>query len=84
MLFLKDLHLFQFFLVFGIFTRINDFFGAIFWVLQAPPPQRSSPERNSEVDNVAVDSKPTVTDTETVSGLPSATCFTFLVGVQLL
>lgn len=36
--------------------------------LQAPPPSRSSPERDSEIDFVAVDPKSMVTNGETVSG----------------
>lgn len=40
------------------------------WVLQAPPPPplRSSPESDGEIDFVAVDPKSMVTDAETVGG----------------
>ena len=39
------------------------------WVLQAPPPLRSSPERDGETEFVAVDPKAMVTDVEMVSGV---------------
>ena len=39
-------------------------------VVQAPP-LRASPERDGEIDFVAVDAKPMVIDADTVSGPPS-------------
>lgn len=42
--------------------------------MQAPPPLRSSPERDSEIDIGSVDPKPTVTDVETVGGASPFLC----------
>lgn len=54
---------------------LGSFLPRFFLLLQAPPPSRSSPERDSEIDFVAVDAKPMAIDTETVCGpTPSATC----------
>lgn len=60
-----------FFLVFShskifFYSYNNNIYFLLF--LQAPPPSRSSPERDSEVDFVAVDAKPMALDAETVCG----------------
>jgi hypothetical protein len=52
----------------GIVIYIYIYLFFIFIESQAPPPSRSSPERDSEIDFVAVDPKSMVTYGETVSG----------------
>lgn len=48
--------------------KIRLFFSSV--AVQAPPPLRASPERDGEIDFVAVDAKPMVIDADTVSGPP--------------
>lgn len=52
----------------GIVIYIYIYLFFIFIESQAPPPSRSSPERDSEIGFVAVDPKSMVTYGETVSG----------------